>query len=222
MKVLVIDHDVRIQKTMKELLGPEFVIDGARDAETGEALAYENHYDVIVLDLVLPDMDGEDLCSLLKAHLKSTPIIIASRKTTISDKSRAFEHGADDFIEKPFSMTELRARIKAVIRRKNPKELPRAVTMGKMTYDPKKHVVMYDGTWVKLRRKEMQVLEYLLLNRGAIVTKSELLEHVWDMNIDPFTNTVEVHVKRLRDKIEKPFNEHYIETIHGVGYLIAE
>ncbi len=176
----------------------------------------------MLLDLFLPDVNGDDFCSILKSRLDDVPVIMLGAKITVSDKESALDNGADDFIEKPFNSRELKARIRAVSRRKDKPTRNPELKVRDLKYNLNKRLVTYKEKRLKLRRKELQLLEFLLLNKGIVVTRSEILENVWDMNINPFTNTVEVHIKRLRDKIEKPFDEKYIETVHGIGYIIDD
>ena len=220
MKILIVDDDSRIRKLLSKLLKDEFVVDCASNAEEAEMLAYSTPYNVIIVDLILPDMDGEELCSLMKARLPNVPIIAMSEKNSVSDKKKVFDNGVDDYLVKPFSSRELKMRIKAVARRIRDNSYPSILSAGnlKLNLDTKR--VSINGKRVLLRRKELQLLEYILLNRGRVVSRGEILESVWDRNINPFTNTVEVHIKRLRDKLRAFEDVDYIETVYGMGYLI--
>ncbi|PJA40745.1 DNA-binding response regulator [candidate division WWE3 bacterium CG_4_9_14_3_um_filter_34_6] len=222
MKVLIIDDDPRVVRTLERLLKEEYIVNVAMSAEAAEEIAYNTHHDIILLDLILPDMDGEDLCALLKARLKTTPIIILSAKSNVSDKDVAFRRGADDYITKPFSGRELRFRISAQLRKAEPAPqlYSKTISLRGLSIDRSRKIVTYKNTRIMLRKKELMLLEFFILNKGRVVTRGEILEHVWDVSISPFTNSVDVHVKRLRDKIEKPFDEIYIETVHGIGYLM--
>ena len=221
MKVLLIDNDPRIVKKLLRILTDTYIVDVARNAEEGEQLAYATHYDLILMESYLPDMDGEDLCSIIKTRVK-VPIIVMSRSDAVSDKEKLFDRGADDYIVKPINPRELKVRMKAAIR-KDSRPAPIQILQAKnLVIDTKKRMVLYKGERIKLRKKEYQLLEYLIYNKGRVVSRTEILESVWDMNANPFTNTVEVHIKRLRDKLEKPFGEKYIETVHGMGYLVEE
>lgn len=223
MKVLIVDQDPRIQKKMKRVLKDEFVVEVASNASHAESLFFENHFDLVILDLLLPDMDGDDFITLLKSYSKELPVIVISNQKSVQVKERVYERGADDFLEKPLNMSELRLRIKANLRRKNSYNeqiYVKEVQKGNLLLDREKKTVTYKEERIKLRKKELYLLEYLLLNKGRVVTRSDILDNIWESNANPFTNTVDVHVKRLRDKIEKPYNEHYIETVHGIGYLI--
>ena len=220
MKILVIDSDPRMQKALKRSLSDDYIVDAVSTAEQGEMLAYTTPYDVILLEMLLPDMDGNDLCRVFKTRLKDTPIIIMSSRASISDKEMAFNRGADDFLIKPVSPRELKARMKVAIRKRLGKDNDEILQVRSLRIDTKKRVVTYKNERIRLRKKEMQLLEYLISNRGNVVTKSEIMESVWDMNVNPFSNTIEVHVKRLREKLEEPYTEKYIETVHGIGYLL--
>lgn len=222
MKMLLIDDDPRVTRTLSRLLKDDYIVDSVGSASEAEDLAYYNHYDIIILDLILPDMDGEDLCGLIKARVKNTPIMIISGKQTVSDKDLAFNKGADDYLVKPFDTKELKSRMNVLIRRSlvgDTKTLDNLTLRG-ISIDRLRRKALYKREWIKLRKKELLLLEFLLLNKGRILTRNEILENVWDSNINPFTNTVDVHIKRLRDKIEKPYNENFIETVHGIGYLV--
>ena len=222
MKVLVVDSDPRSTRFMERLLKDEYIVDVAKTAEKAEYLAYGNHYDIILLELYLPDMDGEDLCSLMKMRLSGTPILIISSKATVSEKDSVFARGADDFLNKPISGQELKARMNVLLRRyensQNKFDI-RIVKLRGLSLDRDRRVVSYKKDRIYVRKKEFQLLEFLMLNQGKVITRGELLENVWDMNVSLFTNTVDVHIKRLRDKLEKPYGQTYFETIHGVGYL---
>ncbi len=219
MKILIIDQDPRAQSKLKRVLSDDYIVDTAETAEKGEMLTYESKYDAIIIDMVLPDMDGQDLCSMLKARMKNTPILILTNLDSVSDKERAFENGADDYLVKPVNTRELKARLKASIRKSPRLDELGVLKVRDLVMDLDKRLVSYRGERVDLRKKEMQVLEFLMFNKGRVVTRMEVLENVWDMNTNPFTNTVEVHIKRIRDKIDLRFNDSFIYTRHGIGYL---
>lgn len=221
MKILVIDDDQKILKSFKRSLSDEFVIDVASNGQEAEYLAYNNYYEVIILDLILPDVDGEDLARIFKKRIPDVPIIAVTGKHAVSDKQFAFDNGVDDYIVKPVSIRELKSRLKALIRRR-PESISKVsenIQIRKLKFDRVKKMVFYDGVWVRLRKKEMQLLEFLMVNKHRVISRDDILENVWDSDTDPFTNTVDVHIKRLRLKIEDPFKEKFIHTIHGLGYI---
>jgi len=220
MKILIVDDDSRVRKLLSKLLKDEFIIDCASNATEAEMLAYSTPYDTILVDLTLPDMDGNELCSLIKTRLPSVPVIAMSDNLSISDKKRVFDNGVDDLLIKPFSVRELKMRIKAVARRFKKIASTPILSVGNLKLNLDNKRVFIDENRVNLRRKELQLLEFLLNNRGRVVGRGEILESVWDRNVNPFTNTVEVHMKRLRDKLKKANGKDYIETVYGLGYMI--
>lgn len=221
MKVLLIDSDPRVTKKLAKHLSDFCIVDVAFNGEEGEQLAYSNKYDLILAESYLPDIDGEDLCTVIKSRV-NVPIIILSRSSSIADKEKVFDRGADDYIVKPVNIRELKARMKAAVRKGPSQNENEILCIRDLQLDVRKKMVTYKGQRLKLRKKEIQLLEYLLYNKGRVVSRVEILESIWDMNANPFSNTVEVHIKRLRDVLEKPFNEKYIETIHGMGYLVED
>lgn len=220
MKILIIDNDPRVRNVLNTLLKDEFIVDTASNAEEAESLAYSTPYDAIITADILPDMDGSVLCSLLKTRLPETPIIVISSNSSVSDKEKLFNKGIDDYIVKPVSSRELRMRIHAVVRRQQKEAYPFELEVKDLKIDLKTKKVTINDQRVMLRRKEFQLLEFLLVNKGRVINRGELLESVWDRNVNPFTNTVEVHIKRLRDQLKKYSNEEHIETVYGLGYLV--
>lgn len=221
MKILVVDDDPRILKTFKRSLSDEFIVDVASTGQESEYLAYNNYYDVIILDLILPDIDGEDLARFFKNRIPETPIIAVTGKQSVNDKQYAFENGVDNYLTKPVSSRELKSRLKALVRRKpeNAKKVSTQIEVRDLKFDRSKKMIFYKNEWVRLRKKELLLLEYLIINKGRVVSRDDILENVWDSETNPFTNTIDVHIKRLGEKIEDPFNEKFIHTIHGMGYI---
>lgn len=221
MRILLADSDPRVQKKLLRVLSDDYIVDVVETGEEAERNTYAFPYDLVLMDLVLPDISGDHLCRLIKARIPHLPIIIISSKATMADKENAFDKGADDYLVKPISTRELKARMKVLIRRsKIDLDSEDILELRDLKFDTKKRQITYKNDRLRLRKKEMQLLEFFMRNQGTILTRGELLEHVWDMNINPFTNTVEVHIKRLREKIEVPYGVRFIETIHGVGYLM--
>ena len=221
MKILLVDQDPRVQNNLKRVLSDEFVLDVSSCARDAEEMLFGSHYDLLIMDIVMPDMDGDAFINVIRSYVGDIPIIVISSRSTVSDKDFAFQKGADDYIVKPINTVELRARIKALLRRAPVnREFLSKLKLRELLLDRNKKMAFYKDQRLILRKKEMQLLEFFLLNKGRVLTRIEILENVWDASASPFTNTVEVHLKRLRDKIEKPFDEQYIQTIHGIGYLM--
>lgn len=223
MKILIIDPDPRTGQRLLRVLKEDYIVDFAMNAKDAEELLYTSHYDLMITDLNLPDINGEDFVNLIRTNIKELPIMVLSGKMAVSDRDFAFEKGADDYMIKPLNTIELKARIKALLNRKpnREKSLKEILELRDLVLDRAKRMSFYKNERLRLRKKEMQLLEYLLENQGRVVTRGEILERVWDSSANPFTNTVEVHLKRLRDKIEKPYNEKFIETVHGFGYMMS-
>lgn len=219
-KILVIEDDRQTAETIRDVMKDYYAVDIAYSGEDGEYQASVNEYDVIVLDVMLPDMDGVEVCKKIRENEINTPIIMLTGKTEIKDKVTALDSGADDYLTKPFKFAELLARIRALMRR-TPNTLDsNTLSVGKLSLDIGANVVRRNNKNIPLRRKEFGLLEYLMRNKGRVLTRGMILEHVWDSDTDPITNTVDVHINYLRDKVDKPFPTQLIKTIHGLGYKI--
>ncbi|OGM97088.1 MAG: DNA-binding response regulator [Candidatus Yanofskybacteria bacterium RIFCSPHIGHO2_02_FULL_38_22b] len=222
MRILVVEDEKEIRYFLKASLGAElFSVDAVEDGERGLYLASVNDYDVIVLDNILPKKSGLEICSELRKKGKNTPIIIVSVKTDTTTKIELLNAGADDYLIKPFSFEELMARIRALIRR--PQQVKGEVlTSNDLILETKKHTVKRGKKEIHLTRKEFMLLEYLLSNKGSVLSRGMILEHVWDMDTDPFSNTIETHILSLRRKIDTPHSKKLISTVSGCGYKIAD
>ncbi len=220
MRILIIDDDVAITNTLKETLKSEgFVLDTAKDGERGLYLSKSNEYDIIILDNCLPKKDGIEVCISIRESGNTTPIIILSVLSSSEQKTALLNAGADDYVIKPYSHQELLARIRALLRRPQIIE-EEILTLDDLILDTKRHVTQRGGKEIKLTRKEFGLLEYLLRNTGITLTRGVLMEHVWDMNADPFSNTIESHIASLRRKIESKNKTKLIHTVSGYGYKI--
>jgi DNA-binding response OmpR family regulator len=221
MRLLLIEDDTDISAFLKRSLEQEyFAVDVAEDGEKGSYLARLNDYDVIVLDNVLPIKDGIEVCREIRAGGKSTPILVLSVKSETTRKVELLNAGADDYLTKPFSFEELLARIRALLRR--PETLEGDIfTVGDLALDTRRHTVTRGGKAIYLTRKEFMLLEYLMKHPGIVLSRGMLLEHVWDMSMDPFTNTIESHILSLRRKIDAKGKSKLIHTLTGRGYKIA-
>jgi len=218
MKVLVVEDDREIASFVKRGLEAErFTVEIALDGLQGHWLASEYHYDVIVLDIMLPELNGYKVCAQLREAGIWTPILMLTAKDGDLDEAEALNTGADDFLSKPFSFPVLVARIHALLRRGAPRE-ESAVEVGGVRIDPIQHRVWRGDVEIDLTAREFAVLEYMLRRPGAVVTKGQLLDGIWDSGFDGNPNIIEVYVSRIRRKIDGPFGTKTIETLRGVGY----
>ena len=220
MRLLIVEDEKEIQNILKKGLKAEcFAVDTADDGKEGLELALINEYDIIILDNVLPFKQGIDVCKELRTAGKTTPIIMLSVKSETTTKVELLNAGADDYLTKPFSLEELLARIRALLRR--PKDIKGDVLKtDNLVLDTKRHSVKRGKEDIYLTRKEFMLLEYLLRNKNIVLSRGMILEHVWDMNADPFSNTIESHILSLRKKIDFKNMDKLIQTISGRGYKI--
>ncbi len=220
MNLLVVEDDKETRNFLKSSLRAEgFVVDTAEDGKAGSYKASVNDYDLIILDIELPYKNGRQICSELRSSGKNMPIIMLSVKGEIDTKVDLLQTGADDYLTKPFSFTELSARIKALLRR--PQKIEGEVLcIDDLVLDTGGRTVARAGKEVSLTPKEFFLLEYLMRNRGRVMSRQSLLEHVWDVNADPFTNTVETHIVNLRKKLKQKNKKEIIRTVSGTGYKI--
>lgn len=218
MRILVVEDDLQINKFLKVSLEAEcFSVDAVFDGKEGYELATINEYDFIILDNVLPNMSGLEICASLRRDQHNTPILILSVQSETGTKIQAFDAGADDYLTKPFSLQELNARIRALLRR--PAQVANPVLKVRdITLDTKRHLVLCSGQEIRLTRKEFMLLEYLMGSAGVVLSRGMIMEHVWDMYADPFSNTIESHILSLRRKIGGAEKKEYIRTISGRGY----
>ncbi len=222
MKLLVIEDNCSLVDSLKRSLGKSFIMDSAHTGEEGLHHAFVGAHDLIILDLHLPDKNGYEVCKALRAAQVSTPILILTAVTDIPSKITVLNAGADDYVTKPFSMAELKARINALLRRSPTISEAKILEVRDLVIDPGRRHVMRAGKPITLRRKEFDILEYLVRNRGRAVTRSMIVDHAWDTNKETWHNTVDVHIKHLRDKVDRPFKQQLIKTAYGIGYMIVD
>ncbi|CEJ09907.1 Transcriptional regulatory protein CusR [bacterium YEK0313] len=221
MRILIVEDDrdaaSYLVKAFKEA---GHVADHAADGETGLALAEGGPYDVLVIDRMLPKKDGLSLIGDLRAMGRDTPVLILSALGQVDDRVKGLRAGGDDYLPKPYSFSELLARVE-VLSRRRPAGTPETVyRVGDLELDRLSHRVVRAGEEIVLQPREFRLLEYLMKNAGQVVTRTMLLEHVWDYHFDPQTNVIDVHVSRLRSKIDKGFDKALIQTIRGAGYTV--
>jgi DNA-binding response OmpR family regulator len=221
MRILVIEDEEGIAKFLKAGLESEyFAVDLAEDGEKGSYLAKTNDYDMIILDNMLPKKNGAEVCQEIRATGKNTPIIMLSARGEMGIKVELLNKGADDYMTKPFSLEELLARIRALLRRPHYVS-SEVLTIDDLVMETKRHTVKRGEKEIYLTRKEFMLLEYLLKHRDSVVSRGMIMEHVWDMNADPFSNTIESHILNVRKKISAKGKKNLIHTLPGVGYKLG-
>lgn len=218
MRILVVEDDKHLAGAVKRgLEGEGYAVDVAVTGPDGHWLATENSYDVIVLDSMLPGKSGEDLCCALRDAGDWTPILILTAKAGADEEARALDVGADDFLSKPFSYVVLVARIRALLRR-GKRERPAVLEAADLRLDPATHQVWRAEQPIALTPRQFSLLEFLLRRKGEVLSKSEILRHVWDFSFDGDPNIVEVYVRQLRKRIDEPFGRASLQTVRLVGY----
>jgi DNA-binding response OmpR family regulator len=223
MKLLLIDDNLALIKSVTDYLGETWKVTSATSGYEATKLAKGDKYDVIVLDLNLPDMSGHEVCRKLRKAGVTAPILVLSAIIEADTKVSLFQAGADDYVTKPFDINEFRARLLALLRRGHLESGSSSLLKADgLVLDPLKRHVERDGQKITLRRKEFDVLEYLLRNQGRVVTRAMIMDNVWEDSSQSWNNTIDVHIKCLRDKVDRPFKRHLIYTAYGVGYTIKE
>ncbi len=221
MRLLIVEDDAKISSFIaKGFKESGFNVDVCGDGESGLNRALTNEYDAAVIDLMLPRLDGLSLIESLRMEGVNTPVLILSAKQSVDDRIQGLQRGGDDYMIKPFSFSELLARIKALIRRDRKSALPTSLSVGDLEMDLLKHEVYREGEKIELPAKEYALLEYMMRNAGMVLSKTAILERVYDYSFDPQTNVVDVLVCRLRNKVDKDYNEKMIHTVRGVGYVL--
>lgn len=220
MRILIVEDEKKVAGFIKKGLEEEtYAVDVAYDGEEGFHLAEMNQYDMIILDLMLPKMDGLEVLTRLRNKKVSTPILLLTAKDAVDDKVTGLNKGADDYLTKPFAFSELLARIRSLLRR-GQSETQTELKVGDLTLDMVSHKVSRNGEEIELTGKEYSLLEYFMRNEGKVLTRTMIAEHVWDYNFDTFTNVIDVYVNHLRKKIDKKYPAKLLHTLRGVGYVM--
>jgi len=225
MRLLVIEDDLDVQsyisKGMKEA---GHTIDTADNGKDGLFLATTEDYDAMIVDRMLPELDGLTIIKTIRGAGNATPAIILSALGEVDDRVKGLRSGGDDYLTKPFAFAELLARVEILGRRKNDNQQngDTKLSAGDLELDLLSRKVIRDGKTIDLQSREFQLLEYMLQNKGQVITRTMLLEHVWDYHFDPQTNVIDVHISRLRGKVDKGFDKQIIRTVRGAGYIIED
>ncbi len=220
MRLLIVEDEKKVAGFIKKGLEEEtYAVDVAYDGEEGFHLAGVNQYDMIILDLMLPKMDGLEVLTRLRDKKVNTPILLLTAKDAVEDKVAGLNKGADDYLTKPFAFSELLARVRSLLRR-GQTETKTELKVGDLNLDLVSHKVKRNGGEIELTGKEYSLLEYFMRNEGKVLTRTMIAEHVWDYNFDTFTNVIDVYVNHLRKKIDKKHPSKLLHTLRGIGYVM--
>jgi DNA-binding response OmpR family regulator len=222
MRLLLVEDDIAIQQFLNRALTEAgYKVDAAGDARSAEALALEGFHDAFIIDLGLPDRDGLDLIASCRAQGNNAPVLILSARRTVDERVRGLEQGGDDYLTKPFALAELLARLRNLLKRSSPPQNESLrLKVADLQLDLVRREALRGEQVLQLTPQEFVLLEYLCRNEGRVVTRSMILDHVWKMRIDPATNVVDVHIYRLRTKVDREGMKPLIQTIRGVGYVL--
>lgn len=222
MYILIVEDDKKVARFLKRGLQEEgYTADVAYNGAEGLMMAMVNRYELIILDVMLPQKDGMRVLNELRGHRITTPVLMLTARDSLEDKIRGLNDGADDYLTKPFAFAELLARIRAILRRGEP-ERPVKLIAADLTLDPVTRKVRRSGKEIELTNKEYALLEYFLRNKGQVLTRSLISDHVWGYQFDTSTNIVSVYINYLRNKIDDGFDKKLIHTVRGVGYVLRE
>ena len=219
MRILIVEDEKRIQDFLSRgLESGGYAVDVAADGNTGVEMVHATEYDLIILDLNLPDIDGLQVLQKIRNRKVSPPVLILSARDAVDDRVKGLELGADDYLVKPFAFVELLARVRALLRRGQP--TPERLQVGDLVLDCIRRKVTRSNENIELAPKEFSILEYLMRNRGRPLSRTMIVEHVWDMDYDGLTNIVDVYIRHLRSKIDDRFAVKMIHTVRGIGYML--
>lgn len=221
-RILLIEDNRRLNHSLKvSLMDDGYAVDAAFDGEEGEELALGTDYDAIILDLMLPRKDGVEVCRELRNQRVNAPIIMLTARDALEDRVKGLDSGADDYLVKPFAIEELRARLRALFRRESP-DKSNILTAGDLTLDPATHFVERRGRTIELTAKEYALLEYFMRNPNRLITREMAERHIWNYDFLARSNVIDVYIRRLRRKIDDPFEHKFFETVRGSGYRLRK
>ncbi|MDP9054065.1 MAG: response regulator transcription factor [Acidobacteriota bacterium] len=219
MRILVVEDEKRIADFLSRgLQGAGYAIDVAQDGATALQFTHDTDYDLVILDIMLPDMDGLKVLERIRSRRAGPPVLILSARGAVDDRVKGLETGADDYLTKPFAFVELLARVRALLRRGQPS--PEKLQVADLALDCARRKVVRGTETIELAPKEFGILEYMMRNKGRPLSRTMIVEHVWDMDYDGLTNIVDVYIRHLRSKIDDRFPQKLIHTVRGIGYMI--
>jgi DNA-binding response OmpR family regulator len=222
MRILLVEDEEKVARFVSlGLKAEKFAVDHASDGIMGLEMALAVHYDLLIVDLRLPGISGTELITRIRRHDKKIPIVVLTARDAVEDKVLNFEAGADDYLTKPFAFAELLVRIKALLRR-GQSDNSNAIRVGDLEIDRVAHQVKRDGASIKLTLKEYGLLEYLAVNVGRVLSRTMIIEHVWDQSFEGLTNIVDVYIRQLRVKVDEPFEKKLIHTVRSSGYMLSD
>ncbi len=219
MRILIVEDEKRIQDFLSRgLESAGYAVDVAGEGDTALEMVHATEYDLVILDIMLPGMDGLSLLEKIRNRKTSPPVLILSARDAVDDRVKGLELGADDYLTKPFAFVELLARVRALLRRGQP--TPERIQVGDLALDCIRRKVTRDNENIELAPKEFSILEYMMRNRGRPLSRTMIVEHVWDMDYDGLTNIVDVYIRHLRSKIDDKWPAKMIHTVRGIGYML--
>lgn len=222
MRILLVEDNRRLSHSLKlSLIDDGYAVDSAYDGEEGEELALRAPYDVIILDIMLPRKDGLEVCRELRRQRVKSPILMLTARDAVDDRVKGLDTGADDYLVKPFALEELRARLRALLRRESPDKSSLLVA-GSLKLDPATRFVEREGVEIELTAKEYALLEYFMRNPNRLITREMAENHIWSYDFQAASNVIDVYIRRLRRKVDDPFDEKLIETVRGAGYRLRK
>ncbi len=221
MRILLVEDEKNVAGFIKKGLTEEFyTVDASINGEDGFLMATTTEYDLIILDIMLPDINGIELCRRIKNHNIKTPVLMLTAVDSTESKVKGLDSGADDYLTKPFAFEEFLARVRALLRR--PTLMSALLKVSDLTLDPVRHEAKRGGRIIQLTWKEFALLEYLMRNKGRILSRTKIFDHIWGDDLDTSSNVVDVYISYLRDKIDKNYSPKLIQTVRNVGYVLRE
>lgn len=221
MKILLLEDDASLAETICDTLSSAYVVEIVSTGQAAIVRGQSRHYDLMIFDVILPDIDGVTVCQQIRAAKIKTPILMLTARDSVEQKVEALDAGADDYVTKPFSLAELTARVRALLRRQHNELVENPIKVKDLLIDTTCFSVERCGKPIQLRRKEFSLLAYLARHAGQTVTRQMILDHVWGADVDLLSNTVDVHINSLRAKVDRPFRSRMITTVPGIGYKLA-